>query len=392
MSMSSAAQPCRVRRPALVGAVVIAVVWVSACHGHGGAPAAAQATASRAAPVVVEPARRGDLPVTLSGVGAVTPLAAVTVKSRLDGQLMTVAFREGDTVTAGDLLAQIDPRPFQVQLEQAQGQMTRDQALLANAKVDLQRYRRLVAEDSIPKQQLDTQEALVRQYEGTVQIDQAQVDDATLQLTYARITAPLSGRLGLRLVDPGNMVHASDPGGLVTITQLQPIGVIFTIPEDAVPPVLAKLRDGVPLAVEAYDRAQTRLLATGSLLTLDNAIDSSSGTLKLKAEFPNDDGALYPNQFVNARLLLDVRRDATIVPTGAIQRGSQGPFVYVVGADNTAALRPVQLGVSEGDDTAIDSGVAPGEPVVVDGVDGLRPGRPVTVQARAAPTSAPEGA
>jgi membrane fusion protein, multidrug efflux system len=339
-------------------------------------------------PVLAEPVRVGDIPVYLDGIGAVTPLATVTVKSRVDGQLMTVLFREGQVVHAGDLLAEIDPRPFQVQLEQAQGQMARDQALLANAKVDLERYRRLVATDSIPKQQLDTQQALVRQYEGAIEADQAQVDNAKLQLVYSRITAPISGRLGLRLVDPGNIVHANDAGGLVVITEVQPIAVVFTIPEDSVPRVMQRLNAGEQLQVEAYDRERRERLAAGTLLTVDNAIDPNTGTLRLKAEFPNEDGALFPNQFVNARLVLNVRRNAALVPTVAIQRGNQGTFVYVVKDDHRVEVRPVKTGVSAGDNTSVENGLAPGELVVVDGTDGLTAGRTVTLQRPSATTSA----
>ncbi len=343
----------------------------------GGAPRTAPP-----APVIAQAARQGDLPVTLEGLGTVTPLATVTVRSRVDGQLMQVRFEEGQMVQAGDLLAEIDPRPYQVQLEQAQGQLARDEALLANANVDLTRYKKLVAEDSIPKQQLDTQAALVRQYQGVVQSDQAQVDDAQLQLTYSRITAPISGRLGLRLVDPGNMVHATDTGGLVVITQLSPIAVVFTIPEDSLQPVLAKLRGGGggDLPVEAFDRANVHKLATGTLLTVDNAVDPTTGTVRLKAQFANADDALFPNQFVNARLQLDVQRGVTLVPTAAIQRGSQGMFVYVVGADKTVEIRPVTIGENDGDDTAIATGVSPGDLVVTDGAEQLRAGRAVTLR------------
>jgi multidrug efflux system membrane fusion protein len=370
------------------GAYALSITWRS--------PNAAATRPSSAAehpvPVVAEAAVSGDLPVYLDGIGTVTPLATVTVKSRVDGELVNVAFREGQLVHSGDLLAEIDPRPFQVQLEQAQGQMARDQALLANARVDVQRYRRLVADDSIPKQQLDTQIALVHQYEGMVQTDQAQIDNAKLQLDYSRITAPLSGRLGLRLVDPGNIVHASDTNGLVVITQLQPIAVVFPIPEDNLPAVRQRLAAGVTLPVEAYDREQQQRLATGQLLTIDNQIDPNTGTVRLKAEFPNDDGALFPNQFVNARLQLDVRRGATLIPTAAVQRGAQGSFVYVVQNDQTVAVRPVHVGVSEGDQVVVDSGVAPGELVVVDGADALRAGRRVTLQSRAATTPSPGAA
>jgi membrane fusion protein, multidrug efflux system len=347
---------------------------------HAGAPA------PRAVPVVAEPARSGDIRVYLDGLGAVTPLATVTVRSRVDGQLMAVHFQEGQMVRAGDLLAEIDPRPFQVQLTQAQGQLAKDQALLANAQVDLQRYKKLWAQDSIPKQQLDTQEALVRQDAAAIETDRGQVDAAKLQLTYSRIIAPVSGRLGLRLVDAGNMVHANDTGGLVTITQIRPISVVFSVPEDDLPSLRARLQSGDPPEVEAYDREGTRRLATGTLLTVDNAIDPTTGTVKVKAQFPNDDDALFPNQFVNARLLLDVRRGATLVPGVAVRRGTQGPFVYVVTPGKTAQARPVHVGVSEGGDTSIEDGLSPGDVVVVDGADSLRDGMPVTpkTQGRAA--------
>jgi len=331
-------------------------------------------------PVVATAARASDMAVYLTGLGSVTPLNTVTVHTRVDGELIKVPFQEGQHVNAGDLLAEIDPRPFQVQLTQAQGQLARDEALLRNARVDLERYRTLVAQDSIPTQQLDTQAELVHQFEGVVETDHGQIDNVKLQLIYCRITAPLSGRLGLRLVDPGNIVHASDQNGLVVITQLRPIAVVFTIPEDNLPPVLAKLNSGVKLPVEAWDREQKQRLASGTLLTVDNQIDPTTGTVRLKAVFPNTDGRLFPSQFVNAHLRLDVQRGATVVPTAAIQQSAQGTFVYVVKSDHSATVRPVKVGVTEGDNAAIDSGVSPGEMVVVDGADRLREGIQVALQ------------
>jgi multidrug efflux system membrane fusion protein len=295
---------------------------------------------------------------------------------------MNVRFQEGQLVRQGDLLAEIDPRPFQAQLTQFEGQLARDQALLENAKIDLQRYRVLWAQDSIQKQQLDTQASLVRQLEGTVKNDRGLIEAVKVQLDYCRVTAPISGRVGLRLVDPGNIVHTTDTTGLVVITQLQPITVVFTIPEDNIPSVLDQLNAGAELPVEAYDRAQQRQLSAGSLLTLDNEIDQTTGTVRLKAVFPNTDNRLFPNQFVNARLQLDMKRGATVVPTVAIQRSPRGPFVYVVKPDQTVEARPVTVGVTDGDDVAIDTGLTVGEPVVVDGAERLRDGSPVAPQAR----------
>ena len=360
-------------------AVAAVAVWLILSRGGNAQAAKTRSAAAREIPVVGLPARTGDLGVYVAGLGTVTPVSTVTVRSRVDGQLINVAFVEGQVVRDGDLLAQIDPRPFQVQLLQAEGQLAKDQAALENARIDLKRYQTLMEQDSIPKQQLDTQVATVNQDEAVLKSDQAQVESAKLNLVYSRITAPISGRVGLRLVDAGNMVHAADGGGLVVITQLQPITVLFTVPADRLPAVLEQTRAGHRLAVEAWDRDLKNKVATGWLLAVDNQIDPSTGTVRIKALFPNEDLALYPNQFVNARLLVDTLRGVTLIPTAALQRSPQSTFVYVVGKDGTVDMRNVEVQLTEGDDTAIRGSVAAGDVVVVDGVDKLQPGAKVAL-------------
>jgi len=349
--------------------------------GAGGKPPAP------AIPVVAIAARTGDMPVYLSALGTVTAFNTVTVKSRVDGQIDKVAFTEGQTVNEGDVLVEIDPRPFQVQLANAEGQMARDRAQLDVAKRTLQRNRDLLQQGIIARQMFDDQQAMVGQFEGAVQIDQALIDQAQLQLTYSKVTAPISGRVGLRQVDVGNVVHANDTTGLLVITQVQPITVLFTVPEDDLRSVLDSTARGIGLAVEAYDRAGQKQLATGKLQSTDNQIDPTTGTTKLKAVFDNTDQALFPNQFVNVRLLIDTAKNAVLVPGAAVQRGKDGTFVYVVKADQTVEVRPVVLGPAAAGDTAITSGLAVAEQVVVDGVDKLRSGS--TVKLRGAEPAAP---
>jgi len=354
---------------------------------HGGGRRGALATIPQ--PVHVAAATSGDVPIVLTALGTVTPLATVTVKTQLAGTLQNVAFREGQLVKAGDVLAQIDPRPYQISLANAEGVLAKDTALLQTARLDLKRYQALLAQDSIAAQQVDTQASLVKQYEGQVQSDRASIDTYKLDLAYARITAPVSGRVGLRQVDPGNYVTPSDANGIVVITQLQPISVVFTTSEDNLPAIVSRMHAGAKLSTTAYDRNNTIPLEQGYLETIDNQIDTATGTIKLRAMFPNTGQMLFPNQFVNARLLIDTLHDAVIVPSSAVLNGANGPFVYVVKPDSTVTVRPVKVGPVDAERTSIASGLAVGERVVIDGSDRLKEGAKITVAPDAASAAHP---
>lgn len=333
-----------------------------------------------AVPVVAVQATKGDIGVYFSGLGAVTPIYTVMVKSQISGYLMEVHYKEGQIVQKGDALAEIDPRPYQVMLENAQAGLLRDQSNLDNAKVDLQRYQTLVPLHAVPEQQLATQEALVKSQQGIVNTDQAQIDTAKLDLVYCHITAPITGRVGLRLVDPGNYVTPTDATGLVVITQIQPISVVFTLAEDQLPAIVKQMDAGARLRVEAYDREMTKKIAQGWLETIDNQIDPTTGTFKLRANFDNRDGALFPNQFVNAKLLVEEKTGVTLIPTAAVQRNSQKTYVFLVKPDSTVTVRTVTIGTTEGDESEITSGLAPGDEVVMTGVDRLQEGTKVRFQ------------
>ena len=332
----------------------------------------------------------GEIPVVLSGLGTVTPLATVTVRSQISGYLTEIGFREGQMVKKGDFLAQIDARPYEALLAQYQGQLARDQALLQNSKLDLARFQRLSLQDSISKQNVDTQAALVKQNEGTVASDQALVDQQKLNIAYCRITSPVEGRVGLRQIDQGNYVTGASTS-LVVVTQLHPISVLFTLPEDDVARVMKRLRAGAKLAVTAYDRGDANVLATGTLDTVDNQIDTTTGTVKLRAQFQNDDEGLFPNQFVNAKLTVDTVRDAPIVPTAAILRGTPGAYVYLLDGDDKVVVRPLKLGEADGARTAIVDGLKAGDRVVVDGTDRLRDGAKVRITEGGKGQAAPVG-
>jgi len=333
----------------------------------------------RPVPVAVVQARKGDMAVHLTGLGTVTALNSVTVKSRVDGQLLRVVLTEGQMVQEGDLLAEIDPRPFQVQLMQAEGQLARDQAAHQNALADLRRLQSLVQQGIVSRQQLDTQTTSVAQFEAALKADQAQVESAKLNLTYSRITAPISGRVGLRMVDAGNMIRATDANGLATLAPIQPINVVFAVPADHIQKVMVQNAKGSRLPVEAWDRDLSTRLGLGVLAAIDNQVDPATGTVRMKALFANEDRALFPNQFVNAQLLVDTLRGVVIIPTAAIQRSPQGIFVYVVKADSTVELRTIEVQGTDGEDSAVNKGLSGGETVVTDGLEKLRPGSKVAL-------------
>lgn len=396
----------RVRVALVLLVLVLAIVWIvhhgtqskgAFAGGPGGpggpGPGGRGGPGGMDAPIAVAVAKavKGDMPVIIPALGTITPLATVTVKTQIAGQLVQVAFKEGQMVHAGDFLAQIDPRPYQAALDLARGNQRRDEALLANARVDAARYQGLLAEDSIAKQQLDTQVALVEQYTGTVAADQAQVAAAQVNLQYTHIVSPVTGRVGMRQVDAGNYVTPGDSSGLVVVTQLQPITAIFPVPEDNASMILRRLHEGAALTVTAYDRTSTTKLAVGRLLTADNEIDPTTGTIKLRAEFENKDGLLFANQFVNIELLLDVQHDQIIVPSAAVHRGApngaSASFVYLVRPGSTVAVRPVTLGISDGERVAATSGLAAGDVVVTEGGDRLRDGAAIVLPD--APAGAP---
>jgi membrane fusion protein, multidrug efflux system len=369
--------------------IVAGIVWWTkqqaappAPAGRGGAPMS----------IVPETVTKGDINVNINALGTVTSLATVTIRSQISGYLQKVVFTEGDEVKKGDLIAQIDPRPYEATLAQANGNLARDQALLKGAQVDLTRYQGLAAQNAVPRQTLDTQVALVAQDQGTVEADKAAVKSAEVNLQYTHILSPLDGRVGLRQVDQGNYVTPGDANGLVVITQLKPISVLFTVPEDNLQAISKRLQAGAGLPSAAFDRSGAKKIADGTLQTFDSQIDPTTGTIKLRAQFPNETETLYPNQFVNIQLLLDTHKDVTIMPTAGVQRGVPGTFVYLVNADNTVSVRKIDLGVTDGDRVEVRSGLQPGDKIVVDGADKLRDGAKINVRAEAAAPGAPAAA
>lgn len=380
-------RPRRRRAGVALLALGLLAIAGAACSPKPAQPPAGKTKAFSAPPLTITTAvaQKGDIGIYVNALGVVTARNTVSVKSRIDGELVKVNYQEGQLIHAGDALVEIDAAPFQAAVLQAEGQFARDSALLENAHLDLDRYKDAFAKNAIPKQQLDTQLATVHQYEGTVKLDQGQLDNARVQLAYCRIAAPISGRVGLRLVDAGNIVHAGDANPLVVITELQPIMVIFSVAEDYLPQIQQQLRAGNRLAVEVFDRAQTRKLAAGTLETLDNQIDTTTGTLKLKALVPNEDGALFPNQFVNVRLLVNTLHDATLLPNAAIQRNAQGAFVFMLKPDQTVAMRSITVGTTDGNVSAVE-GIAPDVVVAADNFSRLTEG--ATVELRSATNDA----
>jgi len=381
----------------VVGLIVLIGIVVGAYlifrSGHGGQPATATRSQQAAAQSVgVATIGKGDIRVIVNALGTVTPIATVTVQTQINGQLMEVGFTEGQIVKKGDFLAQIDPRPYELLQAQYEGQLARDQGLLAQAKVDLLRYQKLAEQNSIARQQYEDQVYIVQQDEGTVKLDQAQIDQQKLNVFYCHIVSPVTGRVGLRLVDRGNYVQTTNSTGLAVVTQLQPITVIFPIPEDDLPDIVPQLNAGGTFLVSAYDRANVKLLATGRVIALDSQIDTTTGTVKVRAQFDNSDFALFPNQFVNAQLLVKTLNDVVTVPTAAIQRGAPGAYVYIVNADNTVSVRPIKLGPTDGPMAAVNAGLSAGERVVVDGTDRLREGARVRIPDDAGPAVSPPGA
>jgi multidrug efflux system membrane fusion protein len=341
--------------------------------------------------IVPEPVGKGDIGININALGTVTSLATVTVRTQISGYLQKIVFTEGNEVKKGDLLAEIDPRPYEAALAQAKGQLARDEAALKGAQVDLARYQGLAAQNAVPRQTLDTQVALVAQNQGTIEADKAAVKSAEVNLNYCRIVSPIDGRVGLRQVDQGNYVTPGDANGLVVITQLQPISVLFTVPEDNLQAIAKRIQAGAVLPAAALDRTGANKIADGSLQTFDSQIDPTTGTIKLRAQFPNDDRLLYPNQFVNIRLLLDTHKDVTTMSTAGIQRGAPGTFVYLVNADSTVSVRPVKLGVTDGDHVEVLSGLNPGDRIVIDGADKLRDGAKIVIRSEIAPPQANPG-
>ncbi len=364
----------------LVGALIVLIIgYVWHARRQAAEATAAAKVAKPMVPVSAVRAQRGDLNLYLTAIGTVTPFNTTTIKSRVDGAIENILYKEGQTVKEGDLLIQIDPRPYQVQLTQAEGQLAKDEAAYEDGKITFERDQVLYSQGVLSRQQLDDQQSVMNQAKGAVESDRGAIDSAKLNITYSKITAPISGRIGLRLLDLGNIVHATDTTGLAVITQLQPIAVIFAIPEDDIPKVVKRMRSGQPLPVEAWDREFTKKLATGTLLTFDNQIDQNTGTVKLKASFDNPDYALFPSQFVNAQLLIDTVKNTVLVPTAAVQKSPQGNFVYVVKPDNTVTQRGITVSATQGELSSIATGLTQGETVVTDGVNKLQPGAKVNV-------------